>query len=250
MALPTRAAWAAMANEGEWKGLLGDESEFIARMLGGALTTELTIASGVVTATGAIHSIDTEGEVTTGDDLDRIDVTALDAGGLIAIYLESAARPLTIRHEQGGEGQLSLMRGESLTLKSDQAIALFRIDKAATPDTLREVGRVALPSTVTAHTATASLRHGGDNEIDTNAGATGVISLTLPEAIAGRRRIFSVEAAFNMDVIPKGANTIFDGVTERSTGVKNATVGSVLDLICTVAGTWRFGNSFGAWVAV
>ena len=247
MTLPTRADWTAAANEGVAKGLFGDEVEFIARMLGGTAATELTISGGGVTAVGALHSIDVESG--SADDLDAIDVSALDDGALIAVYLEDATRLVTMRHEQGGSGQLSLMRGENLTMKSALALSMFRIVKGS-PDTLYEVMRATLPDTVYPHTAGATLTHSGDNEIDTNAGASGSVALTLPPAVLGRRRRLFIEAAFNTDYIPGGSDTIFDGVTEFATGVKNAVVGSHLELVCSVAGTWRLTTSFGTWAAV
>ncbi|KKL14192.1 hypothetical protein LCGC14_2518240, partial [marine sediment metagenome] len=60
--------------------------------------TELTIASGVVTATQGHHSIDTEADAAT-DDLDTIN--GLDSNDLLLLFAASGARTIRIRDGVG-----------------------------------------------------------------------------------------------------------------------------------------------------
>lgn len=59
--------------------------------------SELTIATGAVTATRSYHTIDTEGDVAS-DDLDTI--SGLGDGELLLIRPESAARTIVLRHQR------------------------------------------------------------------------------------------------------------------------------------------------------
>lgn len=66
--------------------------------------TELTIATGIITTTQSIHTIDTEGDAAT-DDLVTING---NAGQIIYLGLESAARAVTLKH---GTGNLAMESG-------------------------------------------------------------------------------------------------------------------------------------------
>lgn len=61
--------------------------------------TELTIASGVVTATGSYHSIDTEGNAST-DDLDTI-LSAIAAGHTLLLSAQSSSRTVVLKDATG-----------------------------------------------------------------------------------------------------------------------------------------------------
>ena len=83
--------------EGEAKQALEDIVAFVRQLPGGAAASELTITSGAVTPTGAIHTIDTESDA-AADDLDTMAVINIPVGGLVAIRPENAARVPTIKH--------------------------------------------------------------------------------------------------------------------------------------------------------
>lgn len=86
-------------------------------ILGGSPETTLTIATGVITPTLGSHAVDTEAAAAT-DDLTNILTTNLNDGNLLLIHSVSAARVITIKHNAGGAGQVSLSLGVDLVLES------------------------------------------------------------------------------------------------------------------------------------
>jgi hypothetical protein len=92
---------------------------------GAAAEPELTIASGSVTPTTASFRIDTEGEA-AADDLDVISQTNLPAGSIIILRSEDASRVVTLRHQQGGTGQLYLIDAANLALASPTMRVVFQ----------------------------------------------------------------------------------------------------------------------------
>ena len=110
--VPTAAAGTATLGE---TGLLSQDTE-----------SELTIAvAGSVTPTVATHSIDTNADAAT-DNLDTIVTTNLADGRLLLIRGENAARVVTVRHEQGGAGQVHTASGSSVVLGVSQYMLLQR----------------------------------------------------------------------------------------------------------------------------
>jgi hypothetical protein len=83
--------------------------------LGAQPTTTLTIASGVITPTRGVHSVDTEA-MAGADDLTNIVTTNLDNGRLLLLRTVSDSRDVTIKHAAGGAGQIFLRRGVDLAL--------------------------------------------------------------------------------------------------------------------------------------
>ncbi|MEW6263390.1 MAG: phage tail protein [Thermodesulfobacteriota bacterium] len=103
--------------EGEFKTGLESILAGIKELLGGAAESTLTIASGSVTPTAAVHSVDTEGAVAS-DDLTNISQTNHPDGRLLLIRCVSASRAVVLKHSAGGIGQLSLIGGADLTLNN------------------------------------------------------------------------------------------------------------------------------------
>jgi len=84
--------------------------------------TELTIASGAVTATQGFHTIDTEGDAAS-DDLDTINGMA--TGEICIIGAADPARTVVLKH---GTGNLYCQRGQDVSLAEDSdAAILFKI---------------------------------------------------------------------------------------------------------------------------
>lgn len=88
---------------------------------GGAARVELTIASGAVTPATRDHgghfSIDTEGDAAS-DDLDVILQTNLPAGSLIRVGGENAARVVTLKHGNGGAGEMLMIDSADFVLNA------------------------------------------------------------------------------------------------------------------------------------
>jgi hypothetical protein len=82
-------------------------------------SSELTISSGAVTATGAHHTVDTEGDAST-DDLETIN--GLSDGDMVLIVAEDAARTVVVKH---GVGNIRLNGGVDFDLDNTEKGVLF-----------------------------------------------------------------------------------------------------------------------------
>ena len=98
-----------------------------ARELPGAVAeSELVIASGSITPTGGVHTVDTEADAAT-DFLHFVNYANVRDGALLYLFGEApGARVVTLESMQGGIGQLDLIRGESLDMKEHVGILLVR----------------------------------------------------------------------------------------------------------------------------
>ena len=92
-----------------------DVLAYIRQMPGGAAETELTIAAGAITPTGALHVVDTEGD-TAADDLTNIAATSQPGGRILLLEGADAARVTTVKHGAGGAGQIILADGADYAL--------------------------------------------------------------------------------------------------------------------------------------
>lgn len=79
----------------------------------GADASELTIATGAITITAGVHTVDTEGDATP-DDLDTI--SGGRTGDILVIVPENAARTVVAKH---GTGNLNLSGGADFTMDED-----------------------------------------------------------------------------------------------------------------------------------
>lgn len=77
----------------------------------GASSSELTISTGAVTATGTVHTIDTESDASS-DDLDTI-TQASSSYTFIIVSANNSARDVVLKH---GTGNLSLSNDADITL--------------------------------------------------------------------------------------------------------------------------------------
>lgn len=88
--------------------------------------SDLTINSGVVVATGSAHRIDTEGAAST-DNLDKIQVTNVRDGSILVLRPVSISRKVTVRHMQGGAGQVYLVAAGSYTMEIENAALILQL---------------------------------------------------------------------------------------------------------------------------
>lgn len=93
----------------------------ISGQLGVTNSSELTIASGAVTATQTYHSIDTEGDA-AGDDL--ITINGAAAGKTLMIRMENSARIVNIKD---GDGNI-IIPGGDITLIDPDTVLMFLAD--------------------------------------------------------------------------------------------------------------------------
>ena len=90
-------------------------------------SSELTIASGVVTQTRAHHTIDTESDAAS-DDLNRLANANADAGAIVYLRQESSARAVTVKHQGGaGDGQFVLNNSSDVTIGANGVLVVMRV---------------------------------------------------------------------------------------------------------------------------
>ena len=114
--------------EGEIKTILENIRDFIEQLFGGNAEGAYTIASGVVTPirTGAF-TVDTE-SAAASDNLDTIATTNFAAGSVLIVRQLNAARDVTVRHLQGGSGQIQLADGANFNLaETDVRLVLMLV---------------------------------------------------------------------------------------------------------------------------
>lgn len=109
-----------------------------AQMPGGAARSELTIASGSVTPTGAVHTVDTESDAGT-DDLTHLDQTNLPDGAVVVLMAADAGRVPTAKHGSGGTGQILLATGADWELTGGTTGRVLVLTRVGT--SWEEIGR-------------------------------------------------------------------------------------------------------------
>lgn len=97
----------------------------VRQMPGARAIAELTIATGAVTATQGVHSIDTEADGAT-DDLTNILQTNLPEGSLLMIQSADNGRVPTVKHAAGGDGQILLANSADFALAHTSMRLLLR----------------------------------------------------------------------------------------------------------------------------
>lgn len=110
--------------------------------------SELTIASGSVTATRSNHTIDTESDAAS-DDLDTIGVGSLSDGALLFIRAINTGRTVVVKHNTGN---IQLWNAADYTL-DDDIKSLFLIRRGTD---FHEMARSAVPVATQAQMETAT----------------------------------------------------------------------------------------------
>lgn len=106
---------------------------------------------------------------------------------------------------------------------------------------------------VEAKTANFDIESTDNGKTFTNAGASGIITGTLPVAAAGLHYFFVVEAAFSLRIDPDGTETISNAAATPVTGGAGKYLGSAgvigesIHVVCTVNGIWHVIGNVGTW---
>lgn len=136
-ALPTGAYVTNTARTvAEIKQAMSDIIGVIAELLGGSAESTLTIATGAVTPTLGLHTIDTETQAAT-DDLTTINTTNVPDGRLLMIRCADNTRNVVVKHNAGGAGQIALADAADYTLDDTTQWLLLK----RTGTNWQEVGR-------------------------------------------------------------------------------------------------------------
>lgn len=141
-------------------------AEAVRRIAGVGVVTagDTVISAGVATPTLGLVYVDTEGSTAT-DNLDRIDPGAYLLGSVIIVYGSAApARIVTLRHMQGGSGQLSLNSSSNFALSNGFSWIALRLGASIWVEIARGYGTdfAALRSFIGLGTA-ATLNNGAVN---------------------------------------------------------------------------------------
>lgn len=253
MTLPAALAYTNAATEAARQQAFEDLRDVVAQAAGTTASVELTISGGSVDASATLHSLDGEGDA--ADVLNTIVADDMEDGALLVIRAENAARPITLTHASGGAGQMSLrdgIAGYTLVLDDTSKSVWFRLAKGS-PDTWHEIGRFGFVTPVVARTANLDVENHHHGTTFTNDAASGTVAFTLPPASTalGRRFRFAVLAAFALQIVPDGSDTVRNAATDSATGLENSTVGSVIEIECMDADTWVATSSpIGTWAAI
>jgi microcystin-dependent protein len=128
--------------ESEMKTALEAVRDALASLTGASAPETLTLVSGAVTPTQGDLTVDTEGGAAT-DDLTHILPTNLHDGALIYVRTTDPARDVTLKHQVGGTGQISLRDAADLLLTEPREWVQLRLVGAL----WQEVERSALATT-------------------------------------------------------------------------------------------------------
>lgn len=107
--------------------------------IGLSATSELTIASGSITPTGGLHSVDTESDAAT-DDLDNIATTNFEDGAFLLIKANNDARTVVVKHQSGGAGQIHLNNAADFSMDNDKKLIILRREGADWYEVVRDYG--------------------------------------------------------------------------------------------------------------
>lgn len=253
MALPAVSFYAGGPTVTAGQTALDDTVVVIKQMLGAADESELVIASGSVTATQCQHTIDTEANAAS-DDLANVLVSSLSAQ-FVVLRMENSARVVTLKHEAGGAGQLSLANGADLVLAGTAQQVAFWIDTGASPVTLREMWRGNFHDRAPLEVNTAVsgspniLTEDESGKRFSNEGSAAKNYHTLPAARAGLMFTFVVQDADGVRVVAGAGDTIRIAASESAAAgyAECATIGNVLTLLAVNATEWIAISYVGTW---
>jgi len=253
MALPAASFYAGGPTVSAGQTALDDTVVVIKQMLGAADESELTIASGSVTATQAQHTIDTEANAAS-DDLANVLVSSLSAQ-FVVLRMENSGRIVNLKHEAGGAGQLSLATGADTTLAGTAQQIAFWVDTGASPVTLREMWRGNFfelsPLEVNAAVSGAPnvLTADESGKVFSNEGSAAKNYHTLPTARAGLTFTFIVQDVDGVRVVADSGDTIRIAASESAAAgyIECATIGNAVTLVAVNATEWIATSYVGTW---
>jgi len=174
-----------------------------------ASATEVTIASGAVTITQGVHTVDTEADAAS-DDLDTINGGT--DGTLLRLYMEDAARVVTLKHNVGN---ILVSTGADITMSANGFVTLLQ---NAAGDWLVTTAATGVSSVYSrAGNVVAAASDYDASEVDNDSGVTGA---------------FVKDALDTLDSgkADTGHSHGTDGITNDS-GVSGATASAALDTL-------------------
>jgi hypothetical protein len=125
---------------GEQKQAFEDIRDVIAELPGGSAEIELTITGGTITipVRSAVVRVDTEADA-AADDLDTIGQGSTRDGQIIILRPVDSGRVVTLKHGNGGTGQMLLTGATDLVLDSVEKSVMLRREGTAWREIFRTV---------------------------------------------------------------------------------------------------------------
>lgn len=217
--LPPDGQWTTdTRTEAQMKADFDAVLSVIRRTVGAASPESLEIAAGVVTPTGASAVLDIETEGSVGADaLDTIAVTNLIDGSVLIVF-NSSGNTVTLTHEAGGSGQMSLQGDVNCDLDAGVVVE-FYLDGTIWREKGRAWGDDSAPLFAylgLGNAATATQGSGNGLDADTVDGLEAAAFLGVGAQAADSAELGGVAAA-NFARKDVGSEQLFAGVI-RSTG--------------------------------
>lgn len=123
---PTGAQLTSSSNTvAQQKAYISDQADATSQLIGASTIGAYTIATGVITPSVAVFTVDTEAAAAS-DDLTNILTTNLHSGAIIAIASLNSGRVVTVKHNSGGAGQITLDGAVDRVLSTDEWMLLLR----------------------------------------------------------------------------------------------------------------------------
>jgi len=211
----------AARTEGEQKVAFEDQRDAIAQVPGvGVAEQSLTIASGSITpADGAagIIKIDTEGGAGT-DDLTNVAQTNVPDGSLLWLRITNNAHVVTVKHNSGGTGQITLRNGLDFVLSDTSFWLLVK----RTGSLFEELAHFPVDLADTAQDFRMTLTSGTPV---TTADVTAATTLYVTPMVGNRIALYSglywkVRTSAQMSIaVPSTTNTMYDLFCYDNAGV-------------------------------
>lgn len=164
--------------------------------------------------------------------------TGLSGDGANAVY-ELAS---------GGAVSWSNSATDSLTTK-DTGLARDAAGVLRVTDGSTGIGALLTTKVVEAHTGDDTLTDVESFSIHTNEGAAGLVTLTLPTAVAGLTFTFYIQAAQTLTITAASGDTIRNAgtVSAAAGNISDNTVGNLVKLIAVNATEWITESIVGTW---
>lgn len=164
--------------------------------------SELTIAAGVVTATGNYHTVDTEADA-ANDDLATISITGFASGSRLTLNPADDARTVVLKHNPSGSGTIGLRDQEDVPLGNASDYLTLQLDSGGT---WREINRSRRTE------FTPAWIYGAETDYTTPAGDTLILS-DLPPTVT------------EIEIIIKGVKNVINALI---LGVRLGTAGGIV----------------------
>lgn len=165
----------------------------------------------------------------------------------VYVYIDSAGNVVT--DEYSGFADMNVQGHIRLAKVSTSSGDIVSIEDCRGGHNLSiPFGAAGIKRVVEAHTADDTLSESESGSVHSNAGASGVVTITLPEsASAGCEFVFAVQCGQELRVDP-GTGSIYDSSGQAVDKYKSANaIGACMTVVSDGAGGWLVTGKSGTW---